>query len=145
MFSSFFFCCEICAVPGKSSLLLALLRLVEPAAGKIFIDGVDVSTLGLHTLRSRFAIIPQDAFCWTGTLRAQLDPFEVYSDAQIWDVLRKAFLMNTMERLPLKLQTKVQENGDNFSVSPTRHPPPSRPSASCFPCFTDDEKIILPS
>jgi ABC-type multidrug transport system fused ATPase/permease subunit len=115
-------------------LLLALLRLVEPAAGKIFIDGVDVSTLGLHTLRSRFAIIPQDAFCWTGTLRAQLDPFEVYSDAQIWDVLRKAFLMNTMERLPLKLQTKVQENGDNFSVSfstplhmylPSGHPPRS--------------------
>src|SRR5262249_4731236 len=84
--------------------------------GQILVDGVDVATLGLHTLRSRFAIIPQDAFLWTGTLRSQLDPFEMYSDAQIWAAIRKAYLTPTLERLPLGLATLVHEGGDNFSL-----------------------------
>ena len=59
---------------GEVSLFLALFRIVEPAAGSIKIDGVDVTTLGLHTLRSKMAMIPQDPFMFAGTVRSNLDP-----------------------------------------------------------------------
>jgi len=101
---------------GKSSFLLALLRLVEPCGGEILIDGVSTSSLGLHKLRSSFAIIPQDPVLFTGTLRFNVDPFHTSTDHQIWDALHKSNLRGMMDRLPDKLDTKVGENGDNFSV-----------------------------
>ena len=61
---------------GKSSLTLALFRIIEPVTGTISIDGVDVSKLGLHKLRSRLTIIPQDPVLFSGTLRHNLDPFK---------------------------------------------------------------------
>ena len=77
---------------GKSSLTLALFRIIEAAEGKILIDDVDVSTLGLHTLRSRLTIIPQDPVLFSGSLRMNLDPFGIHSDDQIWRALEHAHL-----------------------------------------------------
>ena len=77
---------------GKSSLTLALFRLIEPATGKIFIDGIDISKLGLHKLRSRLTIIPQDPVLFSGSLRHNLDPFEQYSDDAVWAALRQSHL-----------------------------------------------------
>jgi len=59
---------------------------------------------------------PQDPVLFTGTLRSNLDPFSTHSDAAVWSALRKAYLQGCLDRLPLKLDTPVQENGDNFSL-----------------------------
>lgn len=69
---------------GKSTLIQALFRLVEPAEGKMIIDGVDLCSLGLHDLRSRFGIIPQEPVLFEGTIRSNIDPVGQYSDAEIW-------------------------------------------------------------
>jgi ABC-type multidrug transport system fused ATPase/permease subunit len=63
-----------------------LFRLVEPAEGKMIIDGIDICTLGLHDLRSRFGIIPQEPVLFEGTIRSNIDPIGEYSDAEIWQV-----------------------------------------------------------
>lgn len=79
---------------GKSSLTLALFRIIEPAGGQMLIDGIDISKLGLHTLRKRLTIIPQDPVLFSGTLRLNLDPFNECSDENIWRALEHAHLKN---------------------------------------------------
>lgn len=74
---------------GKSSLTLALFRIIEPVSGHISIDDLDTSTLGLLDVRQRLAIIPQDAALFEGTVRDNLDPGHVHDDTKLWSVLGK--------------------------------------------------------
>ncbi|XP_023133562.2 multidrug resistance-associated protein 5 [Amphiprion ocellaris] len=101
---------------GKSSLGVVLFRLVERYGGSILIDGVDISDIGLADLRSKLSIIPQDPVLFSGTVRSNLDPFNQYSEQQIWDALDRSHMKECVSQLPLKLESEVVENGDNFSV-----------------------------
>ncbi|XP_058074514.1 ABC transporter C family member 3-like [Magnolia sinica] len=101
---------------GKSTLIQTLFRIVDPVAGKILIDGLDISTIGLHDLRSRLSIIPQDPTMFQGTLRSNLDPLEEYTDEQIWEALDRCQLGDEVRRKEGKLDSTVVENGENWSM-----------------------------
>ncbi|KAJ0743495.1 putative ABC-type xenobiotic transporter [Helianthus annuus] len=101
---------------GKSTLIQVLFRLVEPAGGSIIIDGIDISTLGLHDLRSRFGIIPQEPVLFEGTVRSNIDPIGQHSDDEIWKSLKRCQLNDVVAAKPGKLDSAVVDNGDNWSV-----------------------------
>ncbi|KAH8403128.1 hypothetical protein KR222_005772 [Zaprionus bogoriensis] len=101
---------------GKSSLTLALFRIIESAGGKILIDGIDISTLGLHMLRSRLTIIPQDPVLFSGSLRSNLDPFEIKTDDEIWAALELSHLKDFAKTLTAGLNHEISEGGENLSV-----------------------------
>ncbi|KAJ4818555.1 ABC subfamily C transporter [Rhynchospora pubera] len=101
---------------GKSTLIQALFRIVDPTVGRILIDNVDICTIGLHDLRSRLSIIPQDPTMFEGTIRNNLDPLEEYSDAQIWEALDCCQLGDEVRNKELKLYSPVIENGENWSM-----------------------------
>ncbi|XP_074291639.1 ABC transporter C family member 10-like [Silene latifolia] len=101
---------------GKTTLIGALFRLVEPAGGKIVVDGIDISTIGLHDLRSRFGIIPQDPTLFNGSVRFNLDPLGQHDDVEIWEVLDKCQLKDAVEDKELGLDSFVVEDGSNWSM-----------------------------
>src|SRR5262245_22378578 len=73
--------------------MVALFRMVELSGGSITIDGIHISQIGLHDLRKRLAIIPQDPVLFQGTIRSNLDPFDEYDDVHLWESLRRAHLV----------------------------------------------------
>ncbi|KAG8290815.1 Canalicular multispecific organic anion transporter 1 [Homalodisca vitripennis] len=101
---------------GKSSLTLSLFRIMEAAGGHIYIDGLDISKIGLGDLRSKITIIPQDPVLFSGSLRMNLDPFEMYNDSELWHALDLAHLGLFVRSQPQKLFHTISEGGDNLSV-----------------------------
>ncbi|XP_042578206.1 multidrug resistance-associated protein 1-like isoform X2 [Cyprinus carpio] len=101
---------------GKSSLALGIFRILEAAKGKIFIDGINIAEVGLHELRSRITIIPQDPVLFSGSLRMNLDPFDGYTDEDVWRALELAHLKNFVSGLPDKLNHECSEGGENLSL-----------------------------
>ncbi|CAK9178977.1 unnamed protein product [Ilex paraguariensis] len=101
---------------GKSTLIQAIFRVVEPREGSIIIDDVNISKIGIHDLRSRLSIIPQDPTMFEGTVRGNLDPLEQHSDAEIWEALDKCQLGELVRTKEEKLESTVVESGENWSV-----------------------------
>ncbi|CAG8532113.1 5269_t:CDS:10, partial [Dentiscutata heterogama] len=112
---------------GKSTIALALFRFVEPSDGRILVDEIDISSVGVEDLRSRITIIPQDPILFTGTIRSNLDAFSQYDDSEILESLQRVHLIPSEENadaasfsgdninLFKNLDTPVSEGGKNFS------------------------------
>lgn len=100
----------------KSLYLFNLFRIIEAAGGRISIDGVDIATMGLHMLRSRLTIIPQDPVLFSGSLRINLDPFEIKTDDEIWKALELSHLKAFVKSLAAGLNHEIAEGGENLSV-----------------------------
>ncbi|KAG1695175.1 hypothetical protein DVH05_020816 [Phytophthora capsici] len=101
---------------GKSSLTMALFRINELVSGRILIDGTDIATMPLRTLRSNLSIIPQSPVLFKGSLRGYMDPFDEFSDAEIWSALEKVDMKTQVSALEGQLTYELSENGENFSV-----------------------------
>ena len=112
---------------GKSTLSLAFFRILPIESGYIEIDGYNTSIMGLHDLRSRLTIIPQDPVLFTGTIRSNLDPLQEHDDASLWRVLKSTHFLESLQTNPsanvsnvyfksdFSLDSPVTENGQNFS------------------------------
>jgi len=101
---------------GKSSTMVSLFRIEELTAGQILIDDIDIATIPLNTLRSNLCIIPQDPVMFSASIRFNVDPFNMCSDSDIWEVLESVDMKAHVTSLPEKLNEMVAENGDNFSA-----------------------------
>ncbi|KAG1747124.1 ABC transporter [Suillus paluster] len=136
---------------GKSSIMTAIYRMVELASGSISIDGVNISTVGLAQLRKGLSIIPQDAFLFSGTLRTNLDPFELHDDAKLCDAMKRAHLVESNRDLPFTsalppnegqpgprftLESPIDDEGSNLSIG-------QRSLVSLARALVNDTKILI--
>lgn len=121
---------------GKSTLAMSILRFVDPAQGQILIDGIDITSIGVHDLRSRVTFIPQDATLFSGTIRDNVDPFGDHSDEECLDVLYRVQMITQSEhesrrssRAP-SIRNVPREETDatavNAEASPSSDTSPSR-------------------
>jgi len=101
---------------GKSTISLCLFRILEAYSGKIYIDGVDISKVGLQKLRESITIIPQDSTLMDGTLRYNIDPIKAYSDKEIIHVMQKIGFDYILNQNKDGLDQKISENGSNLSI-----------------------------
>ncbi|KAL6349441.1 hypothetical protein AAG906_034098 [Vitis piasezkii] len=101
---------------GKTTLISTLFRLVEPTEGQIIIDGINISTIGLHDLRSRLGIIPQEPTLFSGAVRYNLDPLSLHTDEEIWEVLEKCQLRGAVQEKEEGLDSLVVQDGSNWSM-----------------------------
>lgn len=100
---------------GKSSIIQSLFRLAHNS-GRICIDNLDIATIGLHDLRSKISIIPQDPFLFSGDIRKNLDPFGEFDDDIIWHTLLSVDLKTVVSQMPGGLEAKINDGGSNFSL-----------------------------
>jgi ATP-binding cassette, subfamily C (CFTR/MRP), member 4 len=102
---------------GKSTLLQCLFRLIEAESGSIHLSDIDISKIGLHTLRTKLSVIPQTPILFSGcTIRENLDPFCRYQDSEVESVLRDVHMWHVIKEIPNGWSSIVAEGGCNFSV-----------------------------
>ncbi|KAJ1998520.1 hypothetical protein GGI04_004963, partial [Coemansia thaxteri] len=119
---------------GKSTLSLAFLRFIEAAKGRVLLDNVDISKIGLEELRRNVTIIPQDPTLFNGTIRFNLDPFSEFPDELLWDALKRSHLVHD------------ETSGANSSSSSgTASPTESLPTADGSACAVDRMSGIFKS
>jgi len=90
--------------------------MIEASSGSILIDDIDISSIGLKSLRTALAIIPQDSVLFSGTIRSNLDPFSEYDDIDMWNALRNVNLHSTVSSFTKGLDSVVESGGENFST-----------------------------
>ena len=96
--------------------MVTLFRIEGLRSGRILIDGIDIATIPLQKLRSKLCIIPQDPVMFSHTVRFNVDPFDEFTDDEVWNVLRDVNMYDHVCSFPLKLAELVAEGGDNFSA-----------------------------
>ncbi|KAF8579651.1 multidrug resistance-associated ABC transporter [Ramaria rubella] len=118
---------------GKSTLAMSLLRFTDPSSGSIRIDGIDISTIGLHDLRSRLTFVAQDAVLFSGTIRENIDPFADYSDEECLDALARVHLLSNSEH-PSKVPSRAS------SIHNMQQEEPAVPSSTASDTLAQDDK-----